>query len=74
MVQMILEGGRSDTGRLDLDGQLPPASVDRQGELYEPVLSHSDQHLRDISGRWRYQLCSPYRAMPRGYEALRIKP
>lgn len=74
MLRIILEGGRADTDRDELELEQPPPFVERGGERYEPVLSHYDEHLRDVAGRWRYRLMSPYRAMPRGYEAPRVKP
>ena len=74
-VRVILEGGRSDTERLDLDLDRPPPYISRPGgERYDPVLDHHDQPMRDIADRWRYRLASPYRPMPHGYEAPRIKP
>ena len=74
MLRFILEGGASDTQRLELDVEEPPAHVNRGDERYGPVLDHWDQHMRDIAGRWRYRIVVEYRAMPRGYEAPRVKP
>jgi hypothetical protein len=75
MIRVILEGGESDTQRLELDGEEPPAQVERpDGERYGPVLDHWDRHMRDITGRWRYRIRVEHRDMPRGYEAPRVKP
>jgi hypothetical protein len=74
-MRVILEGGGSDTEHLELaDDQPPPATVEPAGESYGPVLDYYDQHMRDITGRWRYRLVVEFRAMPRGYEAPRVKP
>lgn len=74
MVLIVLEGGRSDLERHDLDLGEPPSHWLSRGERYEPVLDHWDQRMRDVNGRWRYRIRVAHRAMPRGYEAPRIKP
>lgn len=74
MVRIVLEGGRSDLERRELDQNEPPQHWMSGGERYEPVVDHWDQPMRDITGRWRYRLRVEHRAMPRGYEAPRVKP
>lgn len=74
MLRIILEGGSSDTQLLDLDADHPPPHLDRAGEVYAPVLSHFDEHLRDITGRWRYRYRPAWQEMQPGHSALAVKP
>lgn len=73
-LRVILEGGNSDTQRDDLQLDQPPPYLDRGGERYGQVLSHFDEHLRDIAGRWRYRLEVEHRAMKPGHRAIDVKP
>lgn len=74
MVLVVLEGGGSDPERLEVDETEPPLHLDRGGERYAQVLSHFDQHLPDISGRWRYRIVVQHQAMPLAHAAIMVKP
>lgn len=74
MLSIVLEGGRSDLERLELDHAVPPPHLDRGGERYGQVLSHFDEHLRDISGRWRYRIVVKHQAMSPAHSAIPVKP
>lgn len=74
MLRIIFEGGKSDTERLELDAEQPPARVERDGERYGPVLDHYDRHMRDITGAWRFRVLVPFREMDPGHSALDVKP
>ncbi|MBB3328462.1 hypothetical protein [Microlunatus antarcticus] len=50
MLRIILKGGRSDTQRLELDVDSAPEHLEQDGERYEPVLSHYDEHLATSPG------------------------
>jgi hypothetical protein len=74
-MRVILEGGGSDTEHLELaDDQPPPATVEPAGESYGPVLDYYDQHMRDITGRWRYRLRVEYRPMKPAHSTINVKP
>ncbi|GAB2569173.1 hypothetical protein GCM10009593_02870 [Microlunatus antarcticus] len=50
VLRIILKGGRSDTQRLELDVDSAPEHLEQDGERYEPVLSHYDEHLATSPG------------------------
>lgn len=51
-LRIVFEGGQSDTDRLDLAVDRPPAYVSSPGsERYDLVLDHHDQPMEDIAGR-----------------------
>lgn len=74
MVYVVLEGGRSDLEWFDLAQSDPPEQIERSNERYGPVLSHYDQHLRDISGRWRYRLVIEHQVMQPAHAAIDVRP
>ncbi|WP_170854016.1 hypothetical protein [Microlunatus flavus] len=58
-MRIVLEAGRSDLQRFELDQAEPPEHVDRDGERYGPGVDHFDQPMRDITGAGRHRLCVP---------------
>jgi len=74
MVRVVLEGGRSDTEGLELDEWAPPLHIDRSGERYGQVLSHYDEHLRDVAGRWRYRVVVEHQVMQPAHSAIDVRP
>lgn len=73
-LSIILEGGDSDTQQLKVQLDRPPHHLDRHGERYGQVLSHFDEHLRDIAGRWRYRIQVDYQRMQPAHSAISVKP